>query len=219
MVCGEYTLSCISRDALLNWHAAGALARHEGISREAAARLLADTVGVTDVQIRHLPLSAEENARLRRVALDTIWRCRSAFVTGAAVCGTNMLFGPDKNLLATLGLPTVEFGIMKERKTQTNEVPVVSWMLLGSQCVFLGVIYLLVLRTIYQTLRLRSCPAVVAVCLGFAMYVLILSSGLIGDPRYRWPTVPLLTVAAAASLRRTKPQSASDGPESLARQP
>jgi hypothetical protein len=211
VVCGEYTLSSISRDTLFCWHAAGALARHEGISREAAAQLLADTAGVSVVQIRSLPLSAEENARLRRVALDTLWRCKSAFVTDATVRTTAMLFGPDKNLLATLGLPMVKFGIIEERKTQMNEVPVASWMLLGSQCVLLGVVYLLVLRTIYQTLRLRACPAVVAVCLGFALYVLILSSGSPGDPRYRWPTIPLLTVAAAASLRRTKPQSASDG--------
>jgi len=39
-----------------------------------------------------------------------------------------------KNLLATLGLPTVKFGIIEERKTQTNEVPVASWML----CTALG---------------------------------------------------------------------------------
>ena len=201
VVCGEYTLSSISRDVLLNWHAGGALARHEGISRKAAAQLLADTAGVNAVQIRPLPLSAEENARVRRVALDTLWRCRSAFLADAAVHTTNMLFGPDKNALITWGLPTVRWGIIEKEKTAAGAVPVASWLLLSSQVALLGITYPMVLGTGYRMLRGVRVPALVWMCLIFVAYLLMVSWGSPGDPRYRWPAIPLLTVIAAACLR------------------
>jgi 4-amino-4-deoxy-L-arabinose transferase-like glycosyltransferase len=208
---GEYTLSCVGRNSLLLYHAAGALARAKDISERSAMEQQASALGFTEGQIRFLPLSPMENSRIQRLAFDVIWRYKREFLVDYTIRSVNTLFGPEKEILTVLGLPWINFGI--HPTTLSSNVVIVgaerggaqtvspfAWLLLGAQIVWLGTIYILMLRTVLLAARGRRTPVIVWICLSLAIYVIVLSSGSPGDPRLRWPIMPLLVIVAAASF-------------------
>lgn len=201
LVSGEYTFSTIARYNLLYYHAGAALARGEGVSRQASIDKLSNALDTHRLCVSYMPLSSTENAEVRELAFKTMWKYKSAFIKGSLILTANTLFGPEKHILSVLGLPWVRFGILQE-KASFGRASSVSWSLLGVQVVFLGIVYTFVLRTLLQRLKGKRFPTLVWICLGFAIYVLILSSGSPGDPRLRWPVIPLLVVAGVASLGR-----------------
>jgi hypothetical protein len=200
IVAGEYTLSTVGRH-LLVLHASGGLARAKGLSPQTAADQLAGSLGISEARIRFFPMSAAENSRVRTFAVDTIQRYKRAFLTEYVIRSTNTLFGPDKQILIVLGLPFVSFGIHPPDRSVAATVPPLSWILLAFQIVWLAVVYLLGLRTLLLAARDGRTPVVVWICLSLATYVIVLSAGVPGDPRLRWPVIPLLAIVSAASFR------------------
>jgi hypothetical protein len=146
-------------------------------------------------------MSSSENSKVRALVIDTIRRYKRAFLLEYMIRSTNTLFGPDKQILIILGLPFVSFGIHPPDRPVTATLPPLSWLLLGFQIAWLAVVYLLGLKTLFLALRDGRTPVVVWICLSLATYVIVLSAGVPGDPRLRWPVIPLLAVVAAASLR------------------
>jgi hypothetical protein len=200
IVAGEYTLSTVARHNLV-LHASGGLARAKGISNQTATDKLTSSLGITEPRIRFFPMSSTENAKVRTFAIDTIRRHKRAFLTEYVIRSINMLFGPDKQILIVLGLPFVSFGIHPPDRPVAATVPPLSWLLLGFQIAWLAAVYLLGLKTLLLAVRDGRAPMAVWICLSLATYVIVLSAGVPGDPRLRWPVIPLLAVVAAASLR------------------
>lgn len=200
IVAGEYTLSTAGR-VLFVQHASGGLARAKGIPNQIAIDQLTASHGITEARIRFFPLSSTENANVRAFAIDTIRRYKRAFLTEYVIRSTNTLFGPDKQILIVLGLPFVSFGIHPPDRPVAATFPPLSWLLLGFQIAWLAVVYLLGLKTLLLAVRGGRTPMAVWICLSLTTYVIVLSCGFPGDPRYRWPVIPLLTVVAAGSFR------------------
>ena len=201
-VCGEYTFTSISRALLLAYHGGATLSRAEGIPfRDARDRLHAD-LGISRNALRRLPLSAAENARVKSLAFKTIREHPKAFVAEYGLRSANIYCGPDKHILLASGLPLVDFGILpSDEDAMAGEgVALTSWTLLAVNLVFLGSVYVLLIRQLCLVYRKRWPPVFVWVCLAFSVYVLALSSGAPGDPRMRAPVMPMLVMVAAASL-------------------
>jgi hypothetical protein len=113
----------------------------------------------------------------------------------------NLWFGPDKLLLSTLGAPPLSLGIL--RPSSGQPVHWSAWGLLAFNSLWLGTLYILVLRTIVLRLRGRPMQAMTWLALMAGLYVLLVASGPLGDPRLRAPaTVPLLLVGAAGLAAR-----------------
>jgi 4-amino-4-deoxy-L-arabinose transferase-like glycosyltransferase len=202
-VAGQYTFSVIPRYQLLEEHATGALARAEHLPLEEARERLVAATGISAQRIRYSALSANEEARVRNVALETIWQNRSAFVVETALRSTNTLFGPDKNLLTVLGLPPLSLHVFGSDDASLSVSPWLSVGLLIAQVLWLGALYALVLRTLLQMVRPRRVPPLVWTCLALAAFVILPSLGAPGEPRYRWPAIPLLIIVGVASLGNT----------------
>jgi hypothetical protein len=201
-VAGEYTLSTIPRYNLLFGHAQAGLARSEHLSRRAARLKLSQQVGMSPQGVRFLPASHEENQRIRHVALTVIEENLPAYMTEFFLRTANTLAGPDKSILTVIGLPWVHFGVLPPGGESHRDPSVLGWALLSLQLLITSCVYLFVMRSLYPVLRRRKkVPALVWVCLGLAGYVLLLSSGPPGNPRFRAPAVPLLVIVAAASVR------------------
>ncbi len=205
VVCGEYTISSISRFNLLGYHAGSTLARAKGIPFGRARDQLCRELGYSKTQVRRLAMSAADRSRLFRLALGTLWAHPRAFVTEYGLRTTNIWFGPDKLALWVLGLPLPDFGLLESSDPQVKHPGFPTWGILGYQLLWMATVYLLCLWTLVQTIRGRQFPGLVYVALAFAAYILLLQSGAPGDPRLRWPAIPLLVIVAAASLRRVHP--------------
>lgn len=196
VVCGEFTLSAVGRYNLLACHAAGALARAEHVDDQEAIDRLCATVGITEQQLRYAPLTRETNAAVRGLAVKTIRTHPSGFLEDYTLRTLNMVAGPEKHALTALGLPWIRFG---EKRAG---LPVLfSWLVLAFQVAFLALVYGLVLRAALQAWRDRTVDPMLLACAICATYVLLLSSGSPGDPRMRWPAMPLLVMMAVSSLR------------------
>jgi hypothetical protein len=199
---GEYTFSTIPRYNLLYHHAGGAFARAHDLSEVRAILTLNERLGISWSTVRYLPLPESENRRVKDLALATLRENKVAFVKDFSLHTANMLLGPEKQILNVLGIAWVSFGIRGEDPAMTNDAPAISWALLGFQVIHLGLLYVLVGGGIHFMLRHRPAAPFLWVCLGFAVYVLGLSSGSPGDPRLRWPALPLLVMVAASSFAR-----------------
>jgi hypothetical protein len=198
MMAGEYTLSSVGRDLLL-LHASAAMARAKGIPVNTATEELSTSLGFTEIQIRSLPMSSEENARIRALSIDTILRHKRDFLVEYLVRSINTFFGPDKSILRVLGLQRVSFNIFSPDQPFPANVSPVSAILLGSQVAWLGVLYLLALKTALLTARDARSPVIIWTCFTLTAYVMALQGGVPGDPRLRWPIIPLVTILAGAS--------------------
>jgi hypothetical protein len=199
---GEYTFSTIPRYNLLYHHAAGAFARAHSLSEMRAILTLNERLGISWSTVRYLPLSESDNRRVKDLALATLREHKGAFVEDFTLHTANMLLGPEKQILNVLGIEWVSFGIRGEHPAVTRDAPVTSWVLLGFQVIHLGLLYVLVGGGIIFMLRHRPAQPFLWVCLGFSVYLLGLSSGSPGDPRLRWPALPLLVMVAASSFAR-----------------
>ncbi len=200
--CGEYIFSTLGRFQLVHCHAADTLARARGIgNRQKAFSELCQSIGIPPERIRFCALSADQRNALGRVVRQTLWAYKGAFLVDYSIRSANFLFGPDKDVLNVLGLPWVHFDILESGGKGADEVPLVAWGLLAAQVILLGITYLLVVRTIWRiVLRKSRQPALVWICLLFALCLLGISAGSPGHTRYRWPAIPLLTIVAVATL-------------------
>jgi len=201
MVAGEYVFTCIPRYQLAFEHSAWAVAEKHDRPIESVRTAIAAEAGLTRAEVRSSPLSEEQESRLRSVALNKIWQARGAFVRAFAVRSVGMLCGPDKNILLAFGLPRTSFHIIGGGASVSPN-PVLMWTLLIPQCLHVGVVWVLVARTLYLLLRRRGLHVLAWTCLLFAAYLLVLSLGVPGDPRYRWPAMPLLVIAGIVSFRK-----------------
>jgi len=197
VTCGEFTLSTVGRYNLLACHAAGALARAEDIDDQEATTRLCAAAGISEQQLRYAPLTKEANAAVRDVAVRTIRTHPAGFVKDYTLRTLNMVAGPEKHALTALGLPSVRAG-----ERGSGIAAMFSWIVLAFQVGFLALIYALVLRAAAQAWRARRAEPLLVVFAVCAAYVLVLSSGSPGDPRMRWPAMPLLVTIAASTLRR-----------------
>jgi len=201
VVCGEYTFNSAPRYVLLMEHAAYPLARSEETPVEVARGQLASKLNISKHRIRYGALSPEEGRELQRLATQTILEHRWHYVSRGLLRTVNLLCGPEKNTLTSLGLPPFEFGVVKDRATPLKDVAVLSWLVLGVQVVFIVGIYALCLRTMWQVVRRkRRLSVLVWLCAVSAICVLLASSGFPGCPRYRSPVVPLLVIVGVASI-------------------
>lgn len=196
VVCGEYTLSTVARYNLLACHAAGALARAEHIDDQDATTRLCATLGISEQQLRYAPLTNAANAAIRDLAVNTIRTHPAGFVKDYTLRTLNMLAGPEKHALTALGLPPVRIG-----EKGGGFAAVLSWIALAFQVAFLCLVYALVLRSAVRSWSDRRLDPMLLTLVLCAAYVLVLSSGSPGDPRMRWPAMPLLVMMAASSLR------------------
>jgi hypothetical protein len=201
VVAGEYTLSTVPRYNLACYQAAGALARSQGMDLDKAADLVCARAGIARQHLRHLPLSGDENARVRAASLGTIRENLGSFVTDYGVSTVNLVAGPEKHVLTVLGLPWISFRGSARTPPPTGTARLVGLSLLGLQVLFLAVLYVLVLRTGMDVMRGTGRPnPEIWISLACAAYVLVLSSGAPGDPRLRWPVIPLLVIVAGATF-------------------
>lgn len=202
--CGEYTFSSIPRYNLLQEHAAGALARDESITYREARKIIWKETGVSKQRARSSPLSAEQNERIRNISLNHIISRPRAFLAESVVRTAMLLVGPEKHVLHVLGIPPVSLGVFDGDPESFRRAGVGPLTLLAVQVLFVLSIYALVVISLFRLFAMDA-PArwLIVVCLLLAGYILLLSSGAPGAPRYRWPAMPMLIfVAAAAWLPR-----------------
>jgi hypothetical protein len=199
---GRYVFSLIPRYQLLAEHAAAALARDSGMPLEQARAQLVATLGIAPARVRYAPLFAEEEARVRELALGTIRAHFGAFVRESALRSLNMLLGPDKNALKVFGLDRFSLGVVG-RRGGAAAAPKVAWVLLGAQTLHVLAVYALVALALYRGGSAGGVAADVWIWLACAGGILALSLGTPGDPRYRWPVLPLLIAAGASGLGRS----------------
>ena len=201
LMAGEYTPSSIGRHNLL-LHASSAVARAKGIPLNTATEELSKSLGFTELQIRSRPMSPEESARVRALTIDTILMYKRDFLVEYAIRSINTFFRPDKSILTVLGLEMVSVKNRPPDRPVAANVSPVSATLLGYQVVWLGLLYLLALKTVLLAARDARSPVIIWTCFALTAYVMALQSGFPGEPRLRWPTIPLLTILAAASSAR-----------------
>jgi len=199
VVCGEATLSSVWRYNLVFNYAVPSLALDKGITEAQAQQEILSRLQIGPGKMRYLPLSPEETARLRHVAYGTVWDHRYGFLRKTVREGAMMLLGPEKQILAVLGLPWVKF--TGPNATRPSDYGCVTWMLLGWQVLLMLGLYALVLLALWRSLLHRHGGPLLWVCLGFAVY-LVATSVSLPDTRFRWPALPLLAIIAASALRR-----------------
>jgi hypothetical protein len=202
VVCGEYTLCAIPRYNLLASHAAGTLGRARGESRRLTRDVLCEKIGIDVMTLRFLPLTAEQERAVKKLAIETFRDHKAAFLQEHLIRSANTFCGPEKHILKVLGYRDISFGVHEPDHPVETNPSLLAWGLLLAQVPFLGAIYLGALWTLVQRVRGRPMPVIVWTCFGLAVYLIVLSSGVPGDPRLRWPVIPLLIVVAAAGLRR-----------------
>jgi 4-amino-4-deoxy-L-arabinose transferase-like glycosyltransferase len=208
VVAGEFTFSAIGRYNLLACHAAGALARATDVDVQEATTSLCVKLGATEQQVRYAPMSAEMERRLRSLAFQTIGDNLGGFVKDYTLRTANMLLGPEKQTLTVLGLPWASFsGSGREPAPDASRMGL-SWSVIAVEVALLGLLYVLVLRACWQVWQARRLDHLVAACAITALYVLVLSSGSPGDPRLRWPALPLLALIAASGFSEARPARA-----------
>lgn len=198
---GEYVFSSIPRYQLVAEHAAGALARTRDVPIEITRAELFQRSGISPTRIRYGALGESEEKQLRSLALTTIRDNIKGFVVESTIRSINMLFGPDKNVLRVMGLPMASFGLVRQSAPVTSRSPFLTFFLLSASLFAVGALYAMLLVAAFRLRPWRAAPTLAWVCLAFAAYVLGLSMGAPGDPRYRWPAVPLLAIVAAGALR------------------
>lgn len=203
LVRGDYVLTSVARYNHVAYFGAHTLQHAEGISHQAARARLCDEIGLTEHEILYRPMSRQEKRRLGSTVHRVIAQHPGTFLWISAKDSANLYFGPDKSILSALGLPHISFGIV--RQSSNTSSPWISWLLLGWETFWLFVVYAMVLRTLFQRLRRRRVPAVVWMGLLVALYILLVSSGPIGDPRMRGAAIPALLLVAAASLGSRTP--------------
>jgi len=211
IVCGEYTLSSVSRIGLFQRMAALSLAKSEGVSHEVIQQRLAAIAGVPIVRVRYTALSPEENRKVREVAISAIIENRLSFMKEWAIASINVLFGPERLTLLALGLPRITFGFHGD-STDISDVPAASVAILAFETLVLGSTYVMLFMTLWKCIRLRQLPTLVLICLISALCILALSSmpgG--GDPRYRSAVIPLLVVIAVACFGLNRKTATSKG--------
>jgi hypothetical protein len=217
IVCGEYTLSSVGRYNLLYVQASRVLARGEEIGLADAQNRLESEASVEGAAFQYVPLSEEECARARRVALATFVAYPAAFARELAEQTLLLLLGPEKQLLTILGMPQVTFGIRTPASNlRFDRAGVACVLLLAVQIPYTLLIYLGVMKAAWATARGRRFPSLVYVALCTAIYLLATSS-LLPDTRFRGPAIPLLILVAAAALpshRACRQASANNGIES-----
>lgn len=200
LVCGDYTLSSIARFDLYFIVDGQAVAFDLGLKDQyASRRVMEEELGMSAFQVRHMPLTAAQSSKLRAATLRTAWQHKTALLRTCVTHALADMGGPDKRILQVLGLPWVSFGLVQDEPTPLETVPWRCWFLMGCQVLFLVVVYGLVCRVLLRIRRRHALEPQVWVCLAFAAYVLLITTGL-GDPRLRWPAIPLLILVAASSL-------------------
>lgn len=212
--CGEFTLSSVSRDSFLSYHAALTLEKAKGISNAAALKEICSHIGLERSRVRFSALSGEENSRITGITRQLIRDYPGAFASQFLKRTGNQMLGPEKLTLQVLGLPAVSFGVLEKNDSapQRNN----SWLgafLLAFEVLMTLAVYAGVAWSFFLVLRRRSFPAWVWTSFWFAAYTLAISSATcVGDPRYRWPAMPLLIIVAAAALAPRSPTSSVPDP-------
>lgn len=205
-VAGEYTYSPAGRANFLFGLPGSALARSKGVPKSVARKELEDSLGIGMHEMAKKPVTQAQSKAARRLAWRIIWDNKSALAVTWLLHTANIAFGPDKYVLSSMGLPWMHFGLLERGGPDTGSAPLSGWLLLGAQALWLLLVYAMALRTIIRRVRGGPLPGLVWVCLGFFLYVVIISTVSVPDPRYRWPVIPLLVVMGAASLS-PKPKS------------
>lgn len=213
VVCGQYALTSVARFNYVSIFGAHTLEYAEGIPHGVAVGRLCDRIGRGAREILHQPLSRQEDRLLHTVVNEVIERYPGAFLWVSAKRMANLWFGPDKLILRTVGAPEVGFGIL--RASDGTPVPWSVWLLLGFSTLWLLGVYALVLRTLLLRLRGRHFAPLVWIALVTAIYLLLVSSGPLGDPRMRAPAVAPLLLAAAAGLSRRPSGRDEIGPATI----
>jgi hypothetical protein len=197
---GEYVLSTVARGQLLYCHASETLAWARGQKgREEAYQELCARLGLQSEQVKMHALSPEKNAEIRQLTLETIRAHPSAFAVNTVLKTANTIFAPEKRVTRIFGLPALSFGFLNPRGRTAPPSPLVAGIILF-QVVHLAVLFGLALRTLWNAVRRRIAPPLVWLGLAVTLYIFVLSIGPPGDPRYRWPVIPLLILIAAAGL-------------------
>lgn len=212
--CGVFAVTNLTQAGPLN-QAAASLARARGIPINAAVEEICGKVGLEPWQMRFLALPKEKQQEIAEVSKPIIRAHPKELVEEYIIRTANLMVGPEKYMLQVLGMPPISFGLVEKSNGAKQSSNGLGMALLGVQVLFTLVVYAGVLRTLWQTVRGRVFPSWVWVCFWFSMYTLGVSAAVcVGDPRYRWPTIPLLIIVAAASLMRPQTvQPVSVSPE------
>ncbi len=196
---GQFAVWSLPRYQLLFEHAAWAMAVQRDISIEDAREHLAQQAGVPFSAVRFAPLSTEVEREMRWLALETIRHNPSGFAWATAVRTLNTLAGPDKTILTIAGLEWTSFGLIEET-TPPPARPILMWSLLLPQSLHVALVYCLIVGAGVSAWKRRAWPARTIIGLVLAAGLLAVSAGSPGDPRYRWPAIPVLIVASVAAL-------------------
>jgi len=211
LAAGEYTFSSLPRWALLMEQASRTLEAARHIPFEDAQMELTAAADLDAYRVRELPLSAQQNSKLREVAFRTIWENPAAYLRVSAVHTAKMVCAPSKFILKILGLPLVSFGTSSDEATPPAGVRLLAWMLLVYQILYLGILYLAAIRTIAALRRGFVSAPILNLSIVLILYTLALSAGAPGEYRYRWPVIPLVVLVASASLAKVRDRAA-EGP-------
>ncbi len=200
--CGLFSMTTMTQCGALG-QAASALARAKGIPLNDALAEVCDQANVSFWRMRFVAITPEEKKRVADVAGPIVRSHPKELLKEYVVRTANLMVGPEKYMLQVLGMPPISFGLVEKSNGAKQSSNGLGMALLGAQVLFTLVVYAGVLRTLWQTVRGRVFPSWVWVCFWFSMYTLGISAAVcVGDPRYRWPTIPLLIVVAAASWVR-----------------
>ncbi|HWC59893.1 MAG TPA: glycosyltransferase family 39 protein [Verrucomicrobiae bacterium] len=212
--CGAFSLTTMTQSGALG-QAGSVLARAKGIPLNDALEEVCNQANVSFWQIRFVPISTEQKKRLAEVAVPIVRAHPKEMLKEYVIRTANLMVGPEKYMLTVLGMPPISFGLVDKSNGAKKSSNGLGLALLGVQVLFTLAIYVGVLRTLWQAVRGRVFPGWVWICFWFSMYTLGISAAVcVGDPRYRWPTIPLLIMVAAASFIRPQTnQPASVGVE------
>lgn len=206
--CGAFALTSMTQSGPLGPGAA-TLSKVEGVSLDAALVELCKRADVDFWQIRFMPISKEKQKRIAEVSMPIIHAHPKVLVREYVVRTANLLVGPEKYMLQVLGLPPISFGFVGKHSGEEPGNSGIGMALLGLHVLFTLVIYALVCRTLWQVWRGRYLPGWIWAGFWFAAYVIAISAAVcVGDPRYRWPGIPLLILVGAASFTRPRTEPA-----------
>ena len=208
--CGAFALTSMTQAGPLA-PAASTLSKVEKIPLDAAIGELCQKAGVDAWQVHFVPISKAEQKRMRDVSVPIIRAHPSVLLKEYVVRTANLLVGPEKYMLQVLGLPPISFGFVEKHSGEQPGRSGLGMALLGVEVLFTLLIYAGVCRTLWQVWKGRHLPGWIWVGFWFAAYVIAISAAVcIGDPRYRWPGIPLLILVAAASFTRPRTESAAE---------
>lgn len=206
--CGAFALTSVTQSGPLG-PAAAIRARESGVSLSRAINEICERASVDFWRVHFVVISKEEQKRIADVCIPIIRAHPSVLLKEYVVRTANLLVGPEKYMLQVLGLPPISFGFVEKHSGEQPGRSGLGMALLGVEVLFTLLVYAGVCRTLWQVWKGRHLPGWIWAGFWFAAYVIAISAAIcVGDPRYRWPGIPLLILVAAASFTRPRTESA-----------